>query len=600
MFETVLIANRGEIAVRVMAACRELGIDTVAIYSDADEDAGHVRYADEAYRVGPARAAESYLDQDAIIEIAQEANADAIHPGYGFLAENEEFARRVESTDGLTWIGPSSDAMTQLGSKTSARETMAAAGVPIVPGTTEPVSDADAVASFGDEHGYPVAIKADGGGGGRGMKVIHEPAEIPDKLAQAQREGEAYFDNADVYLERYLEDPRHVEVQILADQHDTVVHLHERGCSLQRRHQKIVEEGPAPALSQELREEICAAARQGAREAGYTNAGTVEFLVTDGEFYFLEVNTRIQVEHTVTEEITGIDVVAWQIRIAAGEELDFEQEDVSVSGHAIEYRINAEDASQSFEPATGTITRYDPPGRIGVRLDDAIREGDDIGGDYDSMIGKLIVSAPTRDACLARSRRALEEFELGGVQTTIPFHQFVLETDAFASGEYTTNYLDHELDTDALADAIEQYDAETQDGDGESVREVTVVVSGKTFTVQLSGDDVDGDLPPGEHPLDSTAETQSASTSSTSQSGTGEVDPDDDSVVTTGMDGTILSIAVAEGDVIESGDELCVLESMKMENAITASTGGTVEEVLVENGQSVVSGDQLVRLEPAS
>src|SRR6056297_1456735 len=316
MFDKVLVANRGEIAVRVMRACEELGIDTVAVYSEADSDSGHVRYADEAYNVGPARAADSYLDHEAVIDAAKKADADAIHPGYGFLAENAEFAGKVEDTEDVKWIGPNADSMEQLGEKTKARKTMREADVPIVPGTTDPVEDPGEVEEFGDEHGYPVAIKAEGGGGGRGMKVVRSADEAEDQLESAKREGEAYFDNDSVYLERYLENPRHVEVQILADEHDNVRHLGERDCSLQRRHQKVIEEGPSPALDADLRERIGEAARQGVREAGYTNAGTVEFLVEDGEFYFMEVNTRIQVEHTVSEEVTGIDIVRWQLRVA--------------------------------------------------------------------------------------------------------------------------------------------------------------------------------------------------------------------------------------------------------------------------------------------
>ena len=391
-FEKVLVANRGEIAVRVMRACHDMGIETVAVYSDADSDGGHVRYADEAYNVGPARAADSYLDHDAIIDAAQRADADAIHPGYGFLAENADFAAEVEATEGVTWVGPDSDGMEQLGEKTQARQIMQEADVPIVPGTTDPVTDPEEVTAFGDEHGYPVAIKAEGGGGGRGMKVVRDAGQAADELESAKREGESYFDNDSVYLERYLEHPRHVEIQILADHHGNVRHLGERDCSLQRRHQKLIEEGPSPALSDDLREEIGEAARRGVDAAGYTNAGTVEFLVEedpgrdpdkplgpDTNFYFLEVNTRIQVEHTVTEEMTGVDIVNWQLRVAAGEELSFSQESVELEGHAMEFRINAENAAQEFAPATGgVLDTYDPPGGIGVRIDDALRQGDEL------------------------------------------------------------------------------------------------------------------------------------------------------------------------------------------------------------------------------
>ena len=374
MFDKVLVANRGEIAVRVMRACDDLGVGTVAVYSDADKHSGHVRYADEAYNIGPARAADSYLDHEAVIEAAEKADADAIHPGYGFLAENAEFAGTVGAHDDVTWIGPSAESMEQAGEKTKARTIMQEADVPIVPGTTDPVDTAEEVREFGDEYGYPVAIKAEGGGGGRGMKIVRDPDGAEAQLETAKREGEAYFDNDSVYLERYLENPRHIEVQILADEHGNVRHLGERDCSLQRRHQKVIEEGPSPALTDELREKIGEAARRGADAADYYNAGTFEFLVeeedrdddellgADADFYFLEVNTRIQVEHCVTEELTDIDVVKWQIRVAAGEELTFSQDDVELEGHAIEFRINAENAADDFAPATGgELETYDPP-----------------------------------------------------------------------------------------------------------------------------------------------------------------------------------------------------------------------------------------------
>src|SRR6056297_2083942 len=426
MFDKVLVANRGEIAVRVMRACEELGIDTVAVYSEADSDSGHVRYADEAYNVGPARAADSYLNHEAILDAGRKAGADAIHPGYGFLAENAEFAGKVEDTEDVKWIGPNADSMEQLGEKTHARKTMREADVPIVPGTTDPVEDPVEVKEFGDEHGYPIAIEAEGGGGGRGMKVGRSPEEADDQLESAKREGEAYFDNDNVYLERYLENPRHIEVQIIADHHGNVRHLGERDCSLQRRHQKVIEEGPSPALSDELREQIGEAARRGVSEAEYVNAGTVEFLVEedgdrgagevlgpDANFYFLEVNTRIQVEHCVTEEITGIDIVKWQIRVAQDENLSFAQEDVDIEGHAMEFRINAENAAKDFAPAqSGELEVYDPPGGIGVRMDDALRQGDELVTDYDSMIAKLIVYGADRDEAIARGKRALAEFDV--------------------------------------------------------------------------------------------------------------------------------------------------------------------------------------------
>ncbi len=594
MFRKVLVANRGEIAVRVMRACEELNISTVAVYSEADKDAGHVRYADEAYNIGPATASESYLDGGAVIDAARRADADAIHPGYGFLAENADFARQVEHADGITWIGPSSDAMETLGEKTSARTVMDAAGVPIVPGTTDPVTDPAAVEDFAETYGYPVAIKAEGGGGGRGMKVVREPADIEEQLEAAKREGEAYFDNDTVYLERYLENPRHVEVQILADEYGTVRHLGERDCSLQRRHQKVIEEAPSPALSDELRADIGEAARRGIAEAGYTNAGTVEFLVEGDDFYFLEVNTRIQVEHTITEELTGIDIVKWQIKVAAGEEITFSQSAVSLDGHAMEFRINAENAAEDFAPASGgTLSTYDPPGGIGVRVDDAIRQGDALVTDYDSMIAKLIVTGSTRDECIARSLRALREYDIEGVTTIIPFHRLMLTDEQFNEGTHTTKYLDEEVDPERIADAHAQWGSKTADtaasDDSDQItREFTVEVNGKRFDVALETDDtpqITTDEPAG--PTETRPET--ATTDSTGAMA-GET-------VTADMQGTILETRVTPGDEVTAGDVVCVLEAMKMENDIVADVGGEVTDVPVDEGDSVDAGDTLVVLE---
>ncbi|QLC32775.1 acetyl-CoA carboxylase biotin carboxylase subunit [Halarchaeum sp. CBA1220] len=600
MFETVLVANRGEIAVRVMRACEDLGIETVAVYSEADKHAGHVRYADEAYRVGPARAAESYLDQEAIVEAALEAGADAIHPGYGFLAENAEFAERVEATDGLTWVGPSSDAMEQLGEKTGARTVMDGADVPIVPGTTDPVADAETVREFGDEHGYPIAVKAEGGGGGRGMKVVEEESEVEEQLEAAKREGEAYFGNDSVYLERYLADPKHIEVQVIADEHGNVRHLGERDCSLQRRHQKVIEEGPSPSLDPEMQAEIREAARRGVEAADYVNAGTVEFLVSGDEFYFLEVNTRIQVEHTVTEALTGVDIVKWQLRVAAGEELDFEQDDVELEGHAMEFRINAENAADDFAPATGgTLDVYDPPGGIGVRVDDALRQGDDLVTDYDSMVAKLVVHGSDREECIARSRRALAEYDVEGIVTIVPFHRLMLEDETFVAGEHTTTYLDEAFDETRLYDAQERWGStasESEDEEETREREFTVEVNGKRFEVNL---EEHGDAP-AIPDLD-----VDAGASASAPDRVGPDDGDDSETVVEGggetveaeMQGTILSVDVEVGDVVEPGDVLVVLEAMKMENDVVASHGGTVSQVAVEEGDSVDMGDVLVVVE---
>ncbi|QCS41884.1 acetyl/propionyl/methylcrotonyl-CoA carboxylase subunit alpha [Natrinema versiforme] len=444
MFERVLIANREEIAVRIIQACTDLDIDAIAVYSDADEDAKHVRMADEAYHIGGSKAKDSYLNQDALLEAARAADADAIHPGYGFLAENESFAANVEESE-FAWIGPPSDVMADFGEKTKARKIMESADVPIVPGTTDPVTSADEVEAFAEEHGYPVAIKADGGGGGRGLKIVHEPSQIDSKLQEAIREGDAYFDNPNVYLEKFLESPRHIEVQIIGDEHGNVRHLGERDCSIQRRQQKLLEESPSPVLDDDTRAELWEAACRGAAAADYVNAGTVEFLYEGGEFYFIEVNARIQVEHAVTEELTGIDLVTWQLRVAAGEELSFSQDEVDPRGAAMEFRINAEDPDNDFTPLPGTLSTYEPPRGIGVRVDDGVDEGDSIAPFYDSMFAKLIVTGQDRDEVLARSKRTLDETTIEGVPTTIPFHRRLLEDDGFISNEHTTKYVEREL-----------------------------------------------------------------------------------------------------------------------------------------------------------
>jgi acetyl-CoA/propionyl-CoA carboxylase biotin carboxyl carrier protein len=601
MFEKVLVANRGEIAVRVMAACEELGIDTVAVYSDADRDNGHVEYADEAYNVGPAPASDSYLDQETIVETALEAGADAIHPGYGFLAENADFARRIEETEDLTWVGPPSDAMEQLGEKTRARQAMQAADVPVVPGTTEPVDSPEEVREIGEEFGYPVAIKAEGGGGGRGMQIVNDPEDVDDALETAKREGKAYFDNDSVYVEKYLAAPKHIEVQILADEHGNVRHLGERDCSLQRRHQKVIEEAPSPVLDEDLREQIGDAARRGVREAGYTNAGTVEFLVEDGEFYFMEVNTRIQVEHTATEEVTGIDIVRWQLRVAAGEELDFSQDDVGIEGHAIEYRINAENPADDFAPTPGTLETYDPPGSIGVRLDHAVNQGDDIGGDYDSMIAKLIVAGEDRDHCIERSKRALEHFEVEGVHTIIPFHRLMLTDEAFVEGSHTTKYLDEELGEGEIADAVERWGSEPLAGSSESseTHELTIEVDGKRHDVVLENlpQSAGGATTDDTDDTDKDESDDTASGTTSSSSGDDEAATMTDGAITAEMQGTILSVDVAVGDDVAEGDIICVLEAMKMENDVAAPAGGTVESVEVESGETVDMGDPLIVLE---
>ncbi|SFU89937.1 acetyl-CoA carboxylase biotin carboxylase subunit [Alicyclobacillus macrosporangiidus] len=442
MFKRVLIANRGEIAVRVIRACRELGIETVAVYSEADRDALHVQMADEAYCIGPAPSRQSYLHIPSIMSVATLTGVDAIHPGYGFLSENPDFAEVCEAC-GITFIGPSARAIEAMGDKSRAKETMRRAGVPTVPGSDGLLADADEAVALAEQVGYPVVIKATAGGGGKGIRIVRDPDALRQAVTTAQREAETAFGNAGVYLEKYIERMRHVEVQVLADRHGNVIHLGERDCSVQRRLQKLVEESPCPVLSPETRAAMGAAAVAAARAVGYVGAGTVEFIYTpEGDFYFMEMNTRIQVEHPVTEWVTGIDLVREQILAAAGEPLSVRQEDVVLSGHAIECRINAEDPERNFMPSPGKIEAYLPPGGMGVRVDSAAYPGYVVPPTYDSMIAKLIVWAPTREQAIDRMLRALGEFRIEGVRTTIPFHQRLLRHEKFRSGDVTTRFLE--------------------------------------------------------------------------------------------------------------------------------------------------------------
>ena len=445
MFAKVLVANRGEIALRIFRTLRELGVSSVAVYSDADRSALHVAYADEAFALGGLTAADSYLVVDKLLDAVRRSGAEAVHPGYGFLAENAGFARAVEAA-GLTWIGPPPDAIELMGSKTRARQAMQAAGVPIIPGTTDPVGSADEVVRLGAEIGYPLLIKAAAGGGGKGMKVVRSSDEAGQAFDSARREGQSYFADSSVYVERYLEDPRHVEVQVLADAHGTVIHLGERDCTIQRRHQKLVEETPSPAVSPELRERIGRIAVDAARAAGYRSAGTIEGLLTpEGDYFFMEMNTRIQVEHTVTELVTGLDLVREQVLVAAGEPLSVRQEDVVLRGHAIECRINAEDPAKSFLPSPGRITSYREPSGPGVRVDSGVGVGSEISGLYDPMIAKLIVHDTDRESARRRMLRALGEFEIGGVKSLLGFHQALLSHPCFIAGETCHGLVESEL-----------------------------------------------------------------------------------------------------------------------------------------------------------
>src|SRR4051794_3355284 len=481
MFSKVLVANRGEIAVRVIRALDELGIASVAVYSEADRDAQHVKRATEAYLLGPGPAAESYLNVDKLLEVIERSGAEAVHPGYGFLAENAAFARRLEEA-GVTFIGPPASAIDAMGSKTKARELMQGAGVPIVPGTTEAVESLEDAEKIAEDIGYPVAVKAAGGGGGKGVRVALEPDKLKDAFEGAAREGEKFFSDATVYLERYLPDPRHVEVQVLADTQGNVVHLGERDCSIQRRHQKLIEESPAPLVDEKLRAKIGKIAVDAAKAVKYHSAGTIEGLLQDGEYYFLEMNTRVQVEHCVTEEVTGVDIVREQILVAAGEALSFGQDDIRWHGHAIECRINAEDAAKNFAPAPGTVTHYREPSGPGVRVDSGVTSGSEITPLYDPMVAKLIVWDADRETATRRMLRALEEFEIDGLRTLIPFHKAIMASDQWADAQTCRDLIE---DKDWLKSLAQPAPAKPADEDDEETveREYVVEVSGKRFDV---------------------------------------------------------------------------------------------------------------------
>jgi len=576
LFSKVLVANRGEIAIRVFRTLRELGIGTVAVYSEADRDSLHVHMADEAYLLGPGPPAESYLAQERLLEVAERSGAEAVHPGYGFLAENAGFARAV-SREGLVWIGPPGSAIEIMGSKTAARERMAAAGVPVVPGTTEPVASADEVLRLGDELGWPLAIKAAAGGGGKGLRVVHRPEEAERAVESAQREGQAYFADSSVYVERYLEDPRHVEVQVLADGQGNVIHLGERDCTIQRRHQKLVEETPSPAVDAELRGRIGKIAVEAARAVGYRSAGTIEGLLSrDGEYFFLEMNTRIQVEHTVTEVATGLDLVREQVFIAAGEPLSLRQDDVRLTGHAIECRINAEDPSNGFLPTPGRITSYREPSGPGVRVDSGVAAGSEVPGLYDPLVAKLIVHGVDRDHARRRMLRALEEYEIGGITTLLGFHRALLEHQCFVEGATCHGV----VESQELAERAKQLShLQTtvpvhSDGRPSRARRLTLEVDGRRFEVET--------LEP-EPPYAELARRRR-------DRGHGGAHAGAKDAVVTPMQGTVLEVKVGEGDEVQPGDVICIVEAMKMENEITAHRAGVVTELSVEPGQAVSNG----------
>ena len=590
MLKKILIANRGEIAVRVIRAARELGIATVAVYSELDRNALHVRLADEAFALGGQTAAESYLNTEAILNAIRLSGADGVHPGYGFFSENPDFNRAIAAM-GVAFIGPPPAAVDVMGDKVSSRKAALEGGAPIVPGTTEFAKGAQEIIDFGNESGWPVAIKAAFGGGGRGMKVVHGPSEVQDAVDSAQREAKAYFGRDEIYVERYLTWPRHIEVQLVGDQHGNVVWISTRDCSAQRRHQKLVEEAPATALPDGLEEAMGQAAIKVAKAVGYYNAGTVEFIYQDGDFFFLEMNTRLQVEHPVSEEITGIDLVEWQIRVASGETLPMTQAEVTASrsGHSIEIRINAENpAGGKFLPSPGLITKLSTPDGFGVRFDGGYEAGDEISQYYDNLIGKLIVWGRDRPTAIARTIRALEEMVVEGVATTIPADLAILKHADFQSMQHSTKWVEEVLDLSGIEPPAPPA-ASDADADTLVQRNTTVEVNGKRFDVRMwvpEGQAViaAGSAKPAKKPA-----RAAGAAAGVGGAGSGSV--------TAPMQGTIVKILVEVGQTVESGQSVVVLEAMKMENQIAAERSGTVKEIKTTTGATVGAGDILVVIE---
>jgi acetyl-CoA/propionyl-CoA carboxylase biotin carboxyl carrier protein len=584
MFSKILIANRGEIAIRVARACKEMGITSVAVYSEIDRDAPHVHACDEAYLIGPAIPAESYLSIEKIVNACKESGAEAVHPGYGFLAENADFARALEEA-GIVFIGPPASAIDAMGSKTQAREIMEKAGVPIVPGATEPAKDLDEARKQADAAGYPVACKAVGGGGGKGFRVAMTPDDLEEAFEGSGREGMKFFSDDRVYVERYLEDPRHVEVQVLADKQGNVIHLGERDCSIQRRHQKVIEEAPGPHVDEEMRERIGKIATDAAKAVGYFSAGTIEGMQHGDEYFFLEMNTRVQVEHCVTEMITGVDIVREQIKIAAGQELSLKQEDVRLNGWAIECRINAEKADKNFAPAPGLITSYREPSGPGIRVDTGVINGSEVTPMYDPMVGKLIVWDNDREAATKRMLRALDEYEIGGLSTLIPFHKAILATEQWEKGETCRDLMEDKkwLKTTAPPKTDPP---KAEEGAPEKVaRDYLVEVSGKRFDVKVIGEatGVAAAAAPGGKPPKREKKAGSGSGSSSE-------------VLESPLQGSVFKINVEEGAEVEEGDLICVIEAMKMENEITAHRKGKVTALPIKVGDAVASGDPLATI----
>ena len=592
MLKKVLIANRGEIAVRVIRTCKELGVATVAVYSELDRNALHVRLADEAYALGGQTAAESYLNTEAILDVIERSGADGVHPGYGFFSENTDFARAITER-GVTFIGPPPEAIEVMGDKISARHAAERVGVSGVPGRTEVLTSPDEVVAFGDEFGWPVAIKAAYGGGGRGMKVVSGPDDSAEALESAMRESLAYFGRDECYVERYLAWPRHVEMQVIVDTHGNTLWLGERDCSAQRRHQKLVEESPAPNFPDDVRVAMGEASVKVAEACGYVNAGTVEFLYQDGEFFFLEMNTRLQVEHPVTELVTGLDLVEWQLRVASGEALQFTQDEVQRNGHAIEVRINAENpAGGAFTPSPGTITRMVAPGGPGVRLDAGYESGDTVSQFYDNLVAKLVVWGHDRESARRRMLRAIEETVIEGVATTLPADVAILSHPDFVSGEHSTNWVEQRLDLSSIAaDTTPPAPApvEGEDAIPRVLRDVTAEVDGRRYQVKLWVPDL-GDavaIQVGGAATKGAGPKRPKAAAAGGGSGT----------VAVPMQGTIVKVLVEVGDSVEVGQTVCVLEAMKMENNVNAEKAGTVKEIRVAPGESVGPGDVIAVIE---
>jgi acetyl-CoA/propionyl-CoA carboxylase biotin carboxyl carrier protein len=578
----VLIANRGEIAVRVIRACRDAGLGSVAVYADSDRDALHVTLADEAYALGGDTATDTYLRIDKLIGIAERAGADAVHPGYGFLSENADFAEAVLNK-GLTWIGPTPQAIRDLGDKVTARHIAQRAGAPLVPGTPDPVGGPDEVVAFAEEYGLPVAIKAAFGGGGRGLKVARTVEEIPALFESATREAVAAFGRGECFVERYLDKPRHVEAQVLADQHGNVIVVGTRDCSLQRRHQKLVEEAPAPFLSDDQRKQIHESAKAICREAGYHGAGTVEYLVgQDGTISFLEVNTRLQVEHPVTEETAGIDLVREQFRIAAGDRLRL-LADPTPRGHSIEFRINGEDAGRNFLPAPGTVTDFRLPSGPGVRVDSGVRTGDVIGGNFDSLLAKVIITGETRAEAIERARRALDEMVVDGMATVLPFHRLIVRDPAFTSEPFTvhTRWIETEW-----SDAVPAW-IPTESGSAQQEQRDTVVVEVGGKRLEVSFPAGFGGTPGGATARGAAPRRGRGRPAAAAASGDTLASP---------MQGTIVKIAVADGDTVAEGDTIVVLEAMKMEQPLTAHKAGVVTGLTASVGDVVTAGAAICQL----